>query len=150
MSGSHQPLVSVVTPVYNGEKYIAECIESVLRQTYENWEYVVVNNCGTDRTLEIANAYAKKDPRIRVHNNSEFLKIIPNWNHALRQISPESKYCKIVHADDWLFPECIERMVAVSEQHPCPAGEVPGPRLELGESLRRDAPFAPVVRDAEA
>ena len=118
MSGSHQPLVSVVTPAYNGEKYIAECIESVLGQTYENWEYVVVDNCSTDRTLEIANAHAKKDPRIRVHNNSEFLKIIPNWNHALRQISPESKYCKIVHADDWLFPECIERMVAVAEQHP--------------------------------
>jgi glycosyltransferase involved in cell wall biosynthesis len=48
------PLVSILTPVYNGEKYLAECIRSVLAQTYQNWEYTIVNNCSTDKTLEIA------------------------------------------------------------------------------------------------
>lgn len=113
-----QPLVSVVTPVYNGEKYLAECIESVLAQTYENWEYVIVNNCSTDRSLEIAQQYAERDARIRIHNNAQFLPAIQNFNHAFLQISPESKYCKVVHADDWLFPECIAQMVNVAEANP--------------------------------
>ena len=54
------PLVSVVTPVYNGETYLAACIESVLSQSYSNWEYVIVNNCSTDRTLDIASDYAAR------------------------------------------------------------------------------------------
>jgi glycosyltransferase involved in cell wall biosynthesis len=118
MALQEQPLVSVVTPVYNGEKFLAECIKSVLAQTYENWEYVIVNNCSTDRSLEIAQHYAQKDARIRIHNNKDFLALMPNWNHALRQISAASKYCKVVHADDWLFPECITEMVNVAEANP--------------------------------
>ena len=113
-----EPFVSVVTPVYNTEKYLSECIESVLAQTYENYEYVIVNNCSTDKSFEIAAFYAEKDDRIKLCNNEAFLNIIPNWNQALNQISPQSKYCKIVHADDWLFPECIERMVKLAEANP--------------------------------
>lgn len=113
-----QPLVSVVTPVYNGAKYLAECIESVLAQTYQNWEYTIVNNCSTDQTLEIAQRYAEQDARIRIHDNTQFLTAIQNFNHAMHQISPASKYCKVVHADDWLFPDCITQMVQVVEDHP--------------------------------
>jgi len=118
MKVTTQPLVSVVTPAYNEEQYLAECIESVLAQTYQNWNYTIVNNCSTDRTLDIARSYAAKDPRIRVHDNEEFLKMLANHNLALRQISPESKYCKVVLADDWIFPECLEKMVAVAEANP--------------------------------
>ena len=117
MSGS-APLVSVVTPVFNGERYLAECIESVLAQSHERWEYVVLDNCSTDRTAEIARRYAEQDPRIRLVRNERYLEIIPNWNEALRRISPASAYCKVLHADDVLFPECIERLVAVAEAHP--------------------------------
>jgi glycosyltransferase involved in cell wall biosynthesis len=113
-----QPLVSVLTPVYNGERYLVECIESVLAQTYENWEYCIVNNCSTDRTLEIAQKYASQDKRIRIHNNETFVGCDANGNIAFRQISSESKYCKVVHADDWLFPECITKMVELAEAHP--------------------------------
>jgi glycosyltransferase involved in cell wall biosynthesis len=90
----------------------------VLAQTYQNWEYVIVNNCSTDRSLEIGQSYAEKDTRIRIHNNQEFVGREANENIAFRQISPESKYCKMVHADDWLFPECIARMVIVAETNP--------------------------------
>jgi glycosyltransferase involved in cell wall biosynthesis len=113
-----QPLVSVLTPVYNGEKYLAECIESVLSQTYENWEYVIVNNCSTDRSLAIAQKYASQDKRIRIQNNETFVGCDANGNIAFQQIATESKYCKVVHADDWLFPECIMRMVELAEAHP--------------------------------
>lgn len=111
------PLVSVITAVYNGEKYLVECIESVLTQTYENWEYVIVNNCSTDKTLEIAQAYANRDMRIRVMNNLHHVGAIENHNIALRYISAQSKYCKVVCADDWLYPECIQRMVQLAEEY---------------------------------
>ena len=117
-TSENQPLVSVVTPVYNGERYLSECIESVISQNYKHWEYVIVNNCSTDSTVEIAENYASKDSRIRVSNNKEHFDIISNWNHALRQISPESKYCKVLHADDLLFPEWVEQMVELAEVNP--------------------------------
>jgi glycosyltransferase involved in cell wall biosynthesis len=113
-----RPLVSVVTPVHNGERYLRRCIESVLAQSYLNWDYTIVNNCSTDGTLGIALEYASRDRRIRVHNNSSFLRINANYNMAFRQISPQSKYCKVVAADDWLSPDCLTQMVRVAEEHP--------------------------------
>jgi len=89
-----------------------------LAQTYQNWDYTIVNNCSTDKTLEIARKYAAKDSRIRVHDNSTFLGMLPNHNLALRQISPESKYCKVVLADDYIYPSCLEQMVALAEANP--------------------------------
>lgn len=113
-----EPLVSIVTPVYNGEDYLRECIESVRAQTYSNWDYTIVNNCSSDRTLEIAQEYAANDSRIRIHTNERFVRVNENHNISFRQISPASKYCKVVAADDWLFPECIEKMVDLAETYP--------------------------------
>lgn len=112
------PLVSVVTPVYNGEKYLEACIQSVLHQTYQNWEYAIVNNRSTDNSLNIAQKYAGQDARIRILTNAEFLPAIANFNHAVRKISPASKYCKILHADDLMFEHCVEKMVALAESEP--------------------------------
>lgn len=113
------PFVSVVTPFYNTEPFLAECIESVLGQSYENWEYILVNNCSTDRSLEVAQKYARLHPRIRIIDNDRFLPSqAQNYNHSLRQISPESRYCKIVQADDWIFPECIAKMVGHALANP--------------------------------
>jgi glycosyltransferase involved in cell wall biosynthesis len=118
MNTASEPLVSVVTPVYNEAQHLAECIESVLAQTYQNWDYTIVDNCSTDGSLEVARRYAARDRRIRVHQNEHFLPVIPNHNVALRQISPQSKYCKVVLGDDWIFPNCLEQMVGVAEAHP--------------------------------
>jgi glycosyltransferase involved in cell wall biosynthesis len=104
--------------MYNTAGYIEECIESVRRQTYEHWDYVIVNNCSTDGSAAIARRYAELDPRIRVVDNTTLLPAIANHNHALRQISPASKYCKVVFSDDWLFPQCLEEMVALAENNP--------------------------------
>lgn len=118
MNAASQPLVSIVTPVYNGAQYLSECIESVLAQTYPHWEYIIVDNCSKDGSTDIARRYAEKDRRIRIHENPHFLEALPNHNSALRQISPLSKYCKIVFADDWIYPECLERMVGLAEEYP--------------------------------
>jgi glycosyltransferase involved in cell wall biosynthesis len=112
------PRLSVVTPVYNNADDIAQCIESVLAQTYQNWDYTIVDNCSTDGSVDIASRYAAQDRRIRVLKNRHFLRAVANHNRALRQISSESKYCKIVFADDWIFPRCLEEMVAVAEENP--------------------------------
>lgn len=137
---SDVPLVSIVTPLYNNEEYLSECIESVLAQTYQNWDYTIVNNCSTDKSGEIAHRYAAKDPRIKVYDSQQFLKAIPNHNLALRQISPESKYCKIVFADDWIFPRCIEEMVALAEEHPS-VGVVGAYGLQEHEILWSGLPY---------
>lgn len=114
-----QPLVSVVTPFYNTREFLAECIESVLRQTYQNWEYVLVDNHSTDGSSEIAAQYASRFPgKIRIIHTESFLSQVQNYNFALSCISPESKYCKMVQADDWIFPDCIRAMVEVGEAHP--------------------------------
>src|ERR1700691_2498456 len=118
MNIGKQPLVSVITPVYNEEKHLGECIESLLRQTYQNWECIVANNCSTDDSGRIARDYAARDPRIRVEDNQQFVRAVANFNGALGRISLASKYCKIVFADDWIFPECLEQMVAVAEEYP--------------------------------
>ncbi len=115
---SAQPLVSVVTPVYNGEAYLEACIESVLRQTYSNWEYVILDNASTDRTHEIAAGFAERDPRIRLLRNPETLPLIDNLNRSMRQLAPDSVWCKVVHADDMLFPDCLRAMVEIGERHP--------------------------------
>jgi glycosyltransferase involved in cell wall biosynthesis len=113
-----QPLVSVVTPFYNTADYLSECIQSVLSQTYCNFEYLLVDNQSTDGSASIASEYAAKDKRIRVIRNTTFVGQVANYNGALRHVASEARYVKMVQADDCIFPECLERMVAVGESHP--------------------------------
>lgn len=143
------PLVSIVTPVYNTESYLQECIESVLRQTYTNWEYIILNNKSTDGTQRIAESYARKDERIRVINSSKHLKQMQNCNRAFHYISSDSKYCKVIHADDWLFPDCISRMVAVAEAHPT-VGIVASYRLDETIVNLDGLPFPSYFTDGRA
>jgi glycosyltransferase involved in cell wall biosynthesis len=113
-----RPLVTVLTPVYNGEAYLAECIESIQAQTYDHWEYVLVDNASTDGTPELLRAYAARDPRVRIVTNERLVPVIENHNIAARQVSAEARWCKFVSADDLLFPDCLDRMVAAGEAHP--------------------------------
>jgi glycosyltransferase involved in cell wall biosynthesis len=130
------PLVAVLTPVYNGERYLAECIDSVLRQTYQNWQQVIVDNQSRDGTVAIAEAYARKDPRITVVRGDTFVGAAENHNRALSHLSPQAVYCKFLHADDWLFPTCLEEMVRLAETYPS-IGVVGAYRLD-GERVNLD------------
>lgn len=112
MDETDNPLVSVLTPVRNGAEFIEECVESVLRQTYTNWSYTIVDNCSDDGTPDVVDRLARSDSRIRLVRYEESVAAIDNHNRALGHAEAESVFCKIVQADDWLYPECIERMVA--------------------------------------
>jgi glycosyltransferase involved in cell wall biosynthesis len=110
--------VSVVTPVYNDEPYLEECIKSVLAQTHQEFEYIICDNHSKDRSGEIARDYAVKDSRIRVVSPPEFLPQAKNFNFVLRQIDERAKYCKMLLSDDWMYPQCVQQMVEVAESNP--------------------------------
>ncbi len=144
-----EPLVGILTPVYNGAAHLGECIDSVLSQRHRNWRYVVVNNCSTDATEDIARAYAKRDSRIRLVNNERFLPLLENWNAAMRALDAEAVYCKVLHADDMLLPDCLERMVDVAQRHPRVA--LVGAYVLKGRHLAGSGfPFPDEVRDGRA
>ena len=113
-----RPQVSVVTPFFDTERYLAECIESVLGQSFGDFEYLLVDNQSSDGSNEIAASYARQDSRIRLIRTPTFLNQVANYNFALRQISAESRYVKMVQADDWIFPRCLAEMVELAEANP--------------------------------
>ena len=113
-----EPLVSVVTPFHNTAKYLAESIESVLAQDYQNFEYIVLDNQSSDDSFPIAESYARKDSRIRLLRTDRLLTQVQNYNFAVEQIAAASTYCKLVQADDWIFPRCLTEMVALAEANP--------------------------------
>jgi glycosyltransferase involved in cell wall biosynthesis len=144
MPSKSSPLVSVVTPAYNEELFLRECIESVLAQTYSNWDYTIVDNASTDRTGDIAREYAARDRRIRIVRNPATVPVVVNLNIACQQRAPNAKYLKIVAGDDWIFPRCIEDMVDLAEAHPSIA--MVGAYRVIGERLQAEGlPFGETV-----
>lgn len=114
----HKPLVSIGVPVYNGERFLDECLNSILSQTYSEWECVVVNNCSTDGTAEIVRKFSAMDSRFKLVDYTDFVGLVPNWNRIYPNISDQSLYLKVVQADDWIYPEAIELMVDLMERNP--------------------------------
>ena len=104
-----EKLVSIVLPTYNGEKYLADSIESVISQTYKNWELIIINDCSTDKTLEIAQSYAAKDNRIKVYSNDENLKVPKSLNRGFSLAN--GKYFTWTSDDNMYKPKAIEYMV---------------------------------------
>ena len=115
---SNQPLVGIALPVYNRVKYFRECLEHIQAQTYTNWVCYITDNACTDGSSEIAQEFAAKDPRFKVFRNSETLIAYKNWNVALgRLLDVPAKYIKFECSDDWMFPNCLEEMVALHEKY---------------------------------
>ena len=75
-------MISIILPVYNGELYLAEAIDSILLQTYSDWELILVNDCSTDRTAEICREYADRDSRIRILTNEVNLRLPKSLNRG--------------------------------------------------------------------
>lgn len=99
---------------YNREQYIGKAIQSVIDSTYENFELIIVDDCSKDNTVNIANAFAAKDSRIKVFVNEHNLGDYPNRNKAASYAS--GKYLKYVDSDDCIYPETLHIMVTLMEQ----------------------------------
>jgi len=112
---SRTPIVSVLMTAFNRERYIATAIESVLAQTFTDFELVVVDDCSTDRSVAIARQY-EPDPRVRVVVNERNRGDYPNRNHAVTLAS--GRYFKFHDSDDVMYPHCLEVMVRGLESVP--------------------------------
>lgn len=99
--------------VYNGEDYLAETIESVLNQSFENWEFIIINDCSTDTTSRILEEYALKDSRIKVHTNEVNLRLPSSLNKALSLSC--GKYIARMDADDICMPDRLEKQYRFME-----------------------------------
>ena len=113
-----RPLVAVVTPVYNGEKYLQETMESVQAQGYPNLVHVVLDNASTDRTAEIIETNKGRKVPLVTARNAALLSLCHNWNAAMRLAPAKAKYLRLLCADDTMHESCIERMVEVAEKDP--------------------------------
>ena len=103
------PKVSIVLPTYNGEKYIRESIDSVMNQTFTDWELIIVNDCSSDGTVEIINEYVKMDKRIRTIYNVINQKLPRSLNIGFREAKGE--YLTWTSDDNKYLPQAIEEMV---------------------------------------
>lgn len=112
------PLISIISPTYNHEKFIADCIESVLAQTYSKWEMIIIDDGSNDNTFQIAKSFAEKDQRIKVFTkeNVGIFRLGESYNFGLEQ--SKGKYIAILECDDLWYPDKLEAQIAVLEQNP--------------------------------
>jgi len=109
------PRIGVIMPVYNTEKYVAEAIESILNQTFTDFELIIINDCSTDRTPEIIAEYALKDQRIRLINNPQNSGPAKSRNDGILQ--SHGIYIALMDADDISHPDRLEKQVAYLDHH---------------------------------
>ncbi len=132
-------MVSVIIPVYNGEKYLAECIDSVLNQTYEDIEVILVDDKSPDHSIEIEKEYAESYPdKVRLITLDENKGVGNALNTGIQAAS--GKYLMMLGDDDWLDADVCEKAVYVAERHDCDLVAVPrkgwiGERSMLYRSL---------------
>lgn len=111
-----EPLVTVGLPVYNGERFVAKSIETLLAQTFRDFKVLVSDNASTDRTGEICREWAARDPRIEYHRNATNIGMAGNYNLTFGL--SRSKYFRWATADDFCAPELLEDHVKVLEGDP--------------------------------
>lgn len=114
--GEEMPLVSVCIPAYNNEDTIRETMQSVLHQTWQKLELVVVDDCSKDETLAVVKKIAEKDARVRVYENESNLGMAGNWNRCLTLC--RGAYLKLLCADDLISPSLLEREVRLMDEYP--------------------------------
>ena len=109
------PEISIIMAVYNGEDYLKETIDSIINQTFKNWELVIINDCSTDSTKDILNEYALRDERINVHTNEVNLKLPTSLNKAISL--SRGKYIARMDADDICLTERFDKQYNFMENN---------------------------------
>lgn len=110
------PEVSVLMPVLNGQKYINECIKSILTQSFKNFEFIIINDGSTDKTEKIIKQWIKKDGRIKLINNKKSIGITKSLNKGLK--IAKGKYIARQDADDVSLPERFEKQIKFLKARP--------------------------------
>lgn len=118
MTKSNSPLISVIIPVYNVEKYLEQCLKSVINQSYKNLEIICVNDSSTDNSLSILKKYANIDSRIKIIENTANLGLGLSRNEGIKAASGDYIHC--LDSDDWLDLSAYEKLVEYIKK----AGEV--------------------------
>lgn len=114
---NNSPLVSVFMPVFNQEKMVAYSIESVINQTFDEWELVIVDDCSTDDTFSIASRYADSFPeKVRVYRNNVNLGVTKNCNEVLHKC--RGKYIAFTAGDDLFLPKKLELQMGLMQTNP--------------------------------
>lgn len=111
-----EPLVSIVLPVYNGEKYLKTAIESILKQSYKNWELIIIDDCSTDGTSDIVKEFEKKDPRVKCYRNEINLKLPRSLNKGFSIAKGE--YFTWTSDDNICKESMLEVLVNTLEEKP--------------------------------
>ena len=108
-------LISIIIPIYNNEKFISRCLDSIINQTYKKIEIIIVNDGSTDKSLDVISKYEKKDNRIKVINKkNEGVSIARNIGIE----SSKGDYITFVDADDWLELDAIEKLyIEITEKN---------------------------------
>jgi glycosyltransferase involved in cell wall biosynthesis len=125
-----RPLVSICIPVRNGAKFIDQAVTSILGQSYQDFEVVIIDNCSIDNTVKIINEIIDRTNKIKFYKNDHNIGLIENFNACLKRAS--GKYIKFLCADDILLPNCLEEMVSAIEANDS-ASLVTGGRLLVNE-----------------
>lgn len=112
----NKPAISVITAVFNGEKYLPQCLESVSAQTFSDYEHIIVDDGSTDGTPKILECWQNKDPRIRVLTNSTNKGRPLSRNRAIT--ASRAPLVAILDADDYSVPERLARQIAFLQEHP--------------------------------
>jgi glycosyltransferase involved in cell wall biosynthesis len=110
-----KPIISVIMPVFNAERYIADAIQSILDQTFTNFEFIIINDCSADNSLEIIRHYANIDSRILILNNDKNLGVSRSLNRGIN-IS-KANYIARMDADDVSFPNRFEKQINFLEEN---------------------------------
>jgi glycosyltransferase involved in cell wall biosynthesis len=116
MKSKKNPKISVITAVYNGERFLVKTIESILNQTFKNFEYILINDCSKDKSLKIMKEYKKKDKRIVLINNKKNIGSASSRNLGLKMA--RGGYIAILDHDDLALPERLEKEQNYLEKNP--------------------------------
>ena len=110
------PILSVLMPVFNSEQFIAEAIESILNQTFKDFEFLILDDASTDKSFEIIKEFKNKDPRIKVFQNAKNLGVVESRNKLINL--SKGKYIAWIDSDDIAFENRLEKQVDFLETHP--------------------------------
>lgn len=110
------PTISILLPVYNAGQYLRVCLNSILAQTYSNWELIAINDASTDDSLDILRHYADIDPRIRIYSNPKNRGIATSLNRAISLA--RGQYLARIDADDIMYPHRLTRQLHYLRTHP--------------------------------